>query len=97
MLQKTQVGMENIMWLRMVSKSPRCSRQMMLLTTDKKWCDWEDLLDAGNQQEKGIIPVMRYLIENWAVSPGYARSIAIQYVLRRTRTIYLKTQLFQHK
>lgn len=70
---------------------------MMQLSTDRKWCDWEDLLDAANQQKKGIVPVMRYLIENCALAPGYARSIAVQYVLHGTHTMYLKTQLFQRK
>ena len=69
------------MWLRMVAKWPRCSRQMISITTDKTGHDWVDLLDAANQRKRGIAPVMTYLIEKCAVAPSDARSIAIQYVL----------------
>jgi hypothetical protein len=69
------------MWLRMVAKSPRCSRQMISITTDKTGHNWGDVLDAANQRKRGITPVMMYLIEKCAVPPGDARSIAIQYVL----------------
>ncbi len=69
------------MWLRMVAKSPRCSRQMMPITTDKKWQEWVNLLDTADQRKRGIAPVMMYLVEKCAVAPDDARSIAIQYVL----------------
>jgi len=69
------------MWLRMVSKSPLCSRQMMPTATGKTWNEWVDLLDADNQRKKGIAPVMQYMIDKYAVTPGCARSIAIRYVL----------------
>jgi len=69
------------MWLRMVAKSPRCSRQMFWMTTDKTGHDWVDLLDAANQRKRGIAPVIMYLIEKCAVTPDDACFIAIQYVL----------------
>jgi hypothetical protein len=69
------------MWLRMVSKSPTCSRQMMPTASGKTWPEWVDLLDAANQRKQGIAPVMTYLIEKCAVTLYDARAIAIQYVL----------------
>ena len=69
------------MWLRMVAKSPRCSRQMMQTATGRQWHEWVDLLDTADQRKKGIAPVMMYLVEKCAVAPDDARSIAIQYVL----------------
>ena len=69
------------MWLRMVAKSPRCSRQMMPIVTGKQWHEWVDLLDTADQRKRGIAPVMTYLVEKCAVAPDDACSIAIQYVL----------------
>jgi hypothetical protein len=70
------------MWLRMMSKSPICSRQMMSTVSGKTWDEWFNLLDAQDQRKKGITLVMRYLIDKYAVTSGCARSIAIQYVLQ---------------
>ena len=70
------------MWLRMMAKSPLCSRQMMPTATGKTWNEWFDLLDANNQRKKGIAPVMHYLIDKYAINSGCARSIAIHYVLQ---------------
>jgi hypothetical protein len=70
------------MWLRMMSKSPICSRQMMATVSGKTWSEWFDLLDAQEQRKKGITLVTQYLIDKYAITMGCARSIAIQYVLQ---------------
>ena len=56
------------MWLRMVAKSPRCSRQIFSIKTKKTGHDWVNLLDAANQRKQGIAPMMLYLIEKCAVA-----------------------------
>ena len=70
------------MWLRMVQKAPLCSRAIMPEETGKTWWEWVAILNAGNQRQNGITPVMRYLMVEYKLSARWARTIAIQYVLQ---------------